>query len=342
MTLQETIAIFTGLPIPLSQDTSPVFSAVPFDQGNPHRLAKDHSGAPCLLLATVHSAPSVRPPLALQNISVVFDLLCKIHLHGTTGVRATFTVIKCVSPDATIQGHFLSFVPLISTALRAITDRTRIQSIVDDMVELFRVLSAPPRKEIQGLWGELFLISESLAPAELLSAWHSEPTDTYDFNTGPQRVEVKTTVQSPRSHHFSLDQLLPPADTSIVIASLVVRRSGAGACVSELLSAIFQRSGVAPELQLQATMKAHQVLGSSWQAARDTRFDIEAARQSLRYYDSGAIPKVQTPLPAGLSCVSFIVDMEPVHTLTSAELVAAGGLRSVLPASPSRNKHSAF
>jgi hypothetical protein len=195
---------------------------------------------------------------------------------------------------------------------------------VEDLVELFRALSAVPKKEIQGLWGELLLIHEAEDPVVLAQAWHAEPGDRYDFNKGHERVDVKTTSQVPRKHHFLLEQLCPPNGTRLIIASIVVQRSGAGLSVFDLLDAICQKVAQQPQLHLRLVSQVHQTLGDLWQSARNVRFDHEAARQSLQYYDSVQIPKLCLPVPEGVSQVNFVADMNGVATL-SAKVINGDG-----------------
>src|SRR4029078_3598315 len=93
------------------------------------------------------------------------------------------------------------------------------------IVELFRSLQAPPRKSVQGLWSELFLIAEARHPTLLLRAWHATPGDRYDFNLGTARLEVKSVAGAVRHHHFSLAQLSPTGGTTALVASLFIERA---------------------------------------------------------------------------------------------------------------------
>lgn len=73
--------------------------------------------------------------------------------------------------------------------------------------------------EVIGVWGELFLINELLnksssfdSKQEIISAWEGLNTRTkidFRFNSKNTIIEVKTTAESIRFHHFnSLDQVL--------------------------------------------------------------------------------------------------------------------------------------
>lgn len=326
MTHTEFLRAFDALPLPQPSTLSASsFSAIPVEPGNMHKLGKDEGGCPCLLVSTGPAAKGqTRVPLVLENLAVLFDLHCHVSAPGAAPQSETFSVIKCISADAAVRLHFLALLPGISAALGGASDRAKIASVIDDIVELFRALSAIPRKETQGLWGELLLICRANDAAALAEAWHAEPTDRYDFNQGTERIDVKTASRAPRRHHFTLEQLTPPAGTRLLIASMFVESSGAGSSVFDLLDAIRSRLRGKPQLHLRLTRLVHQTLGTAWQMARNVRFDVEAARQSLRYFESRSVPRVALPLPADVSEVRFVADLERTKSVLAKELDKVG------------------
>lgn len=328
----KTTSLFESLPIPQPSSTSSCsFTALSLPDCD-HKLGKDEGGCPCLLVATGTATKSQpRVPLVLENLAVLFDLSCQVSSPISPTQFGTFTVLKCVAADLVVRSYFLSLLPGISTAIGCSGDRAKVAAVVEDLVELFRALGATPKKEIQGLWAELLLIREAEDPVVLAQAWHTEPGDRYDFNKGQERLDVKSTSQTPRRHHFLLEQLCPPNGTRLIIASIVVQRSGAGLSVFDLLDAIRQEVSLQPQLHLRLASQVHQTLGDSWQNARNVRFDYEAARQSIQYYDSTQIPKVCLPLPEGVSQVSFVADMNGVAMLSPKAFREGGALYRGLP-----------
>lgn len=338
------VLAFDALPLPQpSTASSCSFSAIPLELDNAHKLGKDEGGCPCLLIATGLAAKAqARVPLVLENLAVLFDLRCQVSSPTKAPQLGTFAVIKCVAADPVVRSYFLSLLPGISAAIGRTSERTKVASVVEDIVELFRALSAIPKKEIQGLWGELLLIHEAKDPASLAEAWHSEPGDRYDFNRDSERVEVKTTSRKPRQHHFTLEQLTPPTGTCLIVASMIVERSGAGRSVFDLMDAIRQKFGRQPQLQLRLVRQVHQTLGDAWQTARNVRFDYEAAKQSLRYFDGAQIPRVSVPLPRGVTEVSFVADLESAEPLSTIAIKGGDRLFGTLGFSKSRRKVGAL
>ena len=324
----ETARVFESLPLPQPGSASSCsFSALPLAADSPHKLAKDEGGCPCLLVATGPAAKTqTRVPLVLENLAVLFDLRCQISSPNMPTQTGTFTVLKCVAADLVVRVYFLSLLKGISAAIGRASDRAKVATVIEDLVELFRSLGNTPKKEIQGLWGELLVIHQSKDPFTLASAWRCETGDRYDFNKGAERIEVKTTSQRARQHHFSLEQLCPPAGTQLIVASIVIQRSGAGLSVFDLLDAIRVKTAQQPQLHLRMARKLHETLGNTWQSAKNVRFDLEAAVESLRYFDGDQIPKIPLPLPDGISQVSFVADLKTIKPLSAKALTNAGHL----------------
>jgi hypothetical protein len=324
----EIIRLFESLPLPQPSSTSSCsFTALPLTKGSSHKLGKDEGGCPCLLIATGTAAKAqTRVPLVLENLAVLFDLRCQISSPDVPMQIGTFTVLKCVAADVVVRSYFLSLLPGISAAIGRTNERSKVAAVIEDLVELFRALSATPKKEIQGLWGEMLIIHEAKDPIALAGAWRSQTGDCYDFNKGSERIEVKTTSQKPRRHHFSLDQLCPPAGTRLVVASIMIQRSGAGLSVFDLLDAIQHKTSRQPQLHLRMIRQLHDTLGNSWQSARNVTFDYEAAVESLRYYEGSRIPKISLPLPEAISHVSFVADFQGISPIALKSLANSGVL----------------
>lgn len=308
---------FQSLPLPgPSSISSSFFTAIAIPGNAGHRVGKDEAGCPCLLVNT--GPPTVRKtrmPLVFENLAVLFDVSCEISSTACQVQTGHFTVIKCVAPDATVRNYFLTLLPGVSSAIGRSVDRLKVGQVIEDLVDLFRSLRAVPKKEIQGLWGELLMVHEAKDPLMLVKAWRAEPGDCYDFNYGCERIEVKTTSHEPRQHWFKIAQLSAPRGTRVVIASILVRRSGTGRTVFQLADGIGQRLKESPEAFLQVMRKIHQTLGNGWQTAHEIGFDYEAAKESTRFYDANTVPKIAMPLPAGVSDVSFVSAVETVQPI---------------------------
>ena len=235
------------------------------------------------------------------------------------------SVIRCRSEDPTLHEHFLRAMSPIISLLPMEPTRAQVAAAVNTLVELFSRASQPPRKTIQGLWAELFVIWRATDPAVLLRAWHAEPEDRFDFTDDKQRIEVKTASGRGRIHGFSHEQLRPPAGCRALVASVLMERAAGGQSLINLIDDIRQRIAD-PELLVRLDLVVATTLGFEWRAAHDERFDRQLAEESIRFLDARTIPSVPDDLPPEVTEVHFRVDLTSLPLNMPVELSEAGGL----------------
>ena len=301
------------------------FVAAPLPEQQHHLLGKDSAAAPCLLFS-VQETTSRPAPIRLEHLSVEHNARCTIHTSGAI-TEGHFTIIRCHDARAPLQDLFLRFAEPLIRKLQAHPTPDDIHRTVTAIVELFRAATQPAMKTVQGLWSELFVIAQADNPGILLQAWHNTPDDRYDFATGPQRIEIKSTSTRVRQHTFSLEQLSPPAGTRVIIASLFAERSAGGTAIADLLDTIGNAVRSAT-LLADAQRTAYLSLGDNWREGMTTRFDRELATASLRYIDAANAPSIPGPLPPGVTQVRFSSDLTNAPTLSTNDLQAAGGLHA--------------
>lgn len=302
-----------------------VLVALPVPGYPRHRLARDIDGQPCLLVAVDAYEPGNRPSygVRLEHLSVEHDITCR--LVGPTGnvEQRPFTVIRCLMGDTALREYFLRISSVFVPAVGQQPTRRGISISVEQFVELFRALTQPPRKSVQGLWAELFVISRCNDPALLAKAWHLTPEDRFDFSAPSARVEVKSDSSRTRQHHFALSQLQPPEGVAIVIASLFVEQSALGTSLADLLGMVRTRLEHEPGLALRVESVVAATLGSALPAALLQQFAEEASRESLAFYDGRCIPGAGMQPPADVHDISFRASLVNCSQLTSAEMHAA-------------------
>ena len=302
-----------------------VFSACQIPDYPRHRLAKDKNNFPSLLIATEDSNALNRPsPIKLEHLEVLYDVDCRISHNGSLE-EGRFTVICCTEQDQSIQEYFLRIGGAVITALGKNPAPKQVAKAVSNLVELFRVMHEFPRKSVQGLWAELFLISVASEPTELLRAWHRLPDDKYDFSWENQRIETKSATSKIRQHHFSLEQLNPTMGVKVLVASMFVDRIGSGTSLVELAETV--RSKIKdPELLFYLEHIIGLTLGSNWKSAAKDRFNYELAKKSIAFYSSEAIPCVNPDLPKGISDVHFMVDLTDTPVIDRKLLESSSGI----------------
>lgn len=319
--MEDLLSIFKGLPQPEQGDLQS-FTASHLD-GTSHRVGKDMSGWPVLLLSTTSGQSG--PQIHLEHLEIQHSARCRITSKGKIE-EGIFTVIRCTDANEELANYFFRSIDPVLRALGPSPTWTEISSAITHLVELFRALVQPPTKSVSGLWAELFVIRKARNPIALLNAWHSIPEEKYDFASNTQRIEIKGASQRVRVHHFSLEQLTLPVGCQVVIASLFTDKSGGGMSLADLIQEIKNILSANPELEEKLDRVVAQTLGNSLRQSMTSRFDQQLAQDSLRIFNAESIPKVSETLPVEVSEVHFKVDLSRCEPLSKQELLNAEGI----------------
>jgi hypothetical protein len=324
--------LFENLPVPSSNPKIESFSSLVIMPG-PHRLGKDARGAPALLVVAGGSPLGSRTaPVELENVRVMYDLPCLLWHSANEHEEARFSVVQCLSNDRILHAYFLSVIEGILPLLGSAPNGYTVHEMVDSLAELFRTLTLPPRGSVQGLWAELFMLTESSDPTHLCEAWHATPDDLFDFSASSQRIEVKSSGDRGRKHHFTSEQVHPPLGTRVLVASLFVERAGAGTSLAELIELLRTQVSKRPGLLMKIEQLVASSLGITWRNTLDQRFDRELAQDSLLFFDSQSIPAIGPEFPPGVSDVRFVSDLGTARPISIRTLLDSWGIyRSASP-----------
>ncbi len=315
---------FSALPAPTPHDGAESFSAAPVVNAA-HRVAKDVHGWPALLIVS-STPPEGAPRIRLEHLDIQHGVRCRITNDQGRTEEDVFTVVRCTQPDEELTRYFLHAFDPILRSLGPAPAASAVSRAVNSLAEIFRALTQPSTKSVSGLWAELAVIRQARNPAETLAAWHVTPEDVLDFNSGTQRVEVKSASGRQRSHHFSLEQLTPPSGCRMVVVSVFVEKSGGGKSLGELIGEIRELVDARPDLQERLDRVVATTLGVALPQALEERFDFELVSESMQYFEGGEIPRVPSPLPMGISDVHFKADLAHCHAQSVQELISLGGL----------------
>lgn len=321
--MQDLITTFRSLKTPESEDDIRSFSAAGVD-GTSHRVAKNFAGCPVLLIKT--SSSTSTPVIRLENLTVEHQVTCKINSQEDSVENGVFTVISCTEADDEVIKYFFRVVDPVLRELGPTPTAAQVAHAISHLVELFRSLAQPAMKSVSGLWAELFLIRSSKNPKSLLRIWHASPTEKYDFSSGDQRIEVKSTSKRTRIHHFSLEQLIPPEGCRVIIASVFVERNGGGTSLGDMVEEILLTLNDEPDLQERLNRVIATTLGDTLREGYTIRFDYELATESLQFFNTSDVPKITEQLPQSISDVHFVSDMNQCVALNQKDLHEIGGI----------------
>jgi hypothetical protein len=263
---------------------------------------------------------------------VQHDVDCRVRQPDGSVEEGRFTVVRCTGRGRALHAYFLRVSAAVVALVGEEPSRADVGGAIDRLVELFRVMSAAPRKSVRGLWTEVLLMARLRDPAPLAAVWHVLPADRYDFSAGGQRIEVKSASGRIRQHHFALEQRVPVPGTEVLIASVLVERAGAGTTLANLVGEVRSRISHEPRLLLPDTGRQHvdlviaQTLGDSWRQTQEERFDRQLAESSLVFYEPAVVARVDPSLPRGVSDVRFRVDLTGLPAADLTAYRAQGGL----------------
>lgn len=297
--------IYDNLPLPKNQSSSS-FSAKAIKGYENHRIAKNYTDNPSLLiLISEQNQDFFITNQNLFNIKVSHNLRCEIESDKKFS-HNYFSVVSYIGHHNDIKDLFLTTCQVLIKSLGPNPSNKKIKYIVGKFIELFKAIKEPPKKSIQGLWGELFFIEQSNFPENLIAGWHSIPEEKFDFSFGRLRLEVKSSATEMRIHHFSSGQLNPINDTEIIIISILVNISAGGCSLIDLLNRINNKLNNFPKQKEKLHLLVYSTLGVDIGKSDLIKFDYELARQSLRFFKSVDIPKINiSNIPKEVSNVKF-------------------------------------
>jgi hypothetical protein len=295
-------------------------------------VGKDDASRACLLVATAQGARDLHPAIRLETIDVQFDLHCRLKKGTDPASEGVFTVIRCRALDGETIRYFLSVCQTVMKMLGDSPSRSQVAAAVNRLIAIFRRAQNPPSRTLNGLFGELYIISRSRDPAKAVAAWRIDDTARFDFTAGDVRLDVKSSGGRLRMHTFSFEQCNPPPATFGVVASLFAERIARGVSLHSLVERIEGRLAGNADLILKLREVVASTLGSALRDAFDSGFDMRLAESSLRFFRTTDIPAIRGNVPAGVSDVHFTSDLSALQA-SSAESLAAFGpdIRDLLP-----------
>lgn len=289
--------------------------------GMAHRLGTSEEGFPKFFVNTTEKGSPIQN-IIREFLSVEFSIPCSLIDNTGKTQQNVFSIITLRSASKTLQEYFVNFIYMLLKKLASKPTSYELSIEIESLITIFTELSRPPKKKIQGLWAELFVIDHSRNPKILLSAWHNTPGAKYDFTLGKDKIEVKSTSSEDRIHHFALEQLNPSENSSLLIASVIVRESGEdsdGVSVKQLCDSITSRIDDI-NLRLHTYKVVAETLGNDLPKAETMYFDQVSASDFLKFFDYRDIPKIKKDsVPPEVSGVKFNCNLNSINDVKSSE-----------------------
>lgn len=324
------IELYNTLDFP-EESNQKVFNAIPIPEYPNFRIAIDFEGHPVLLLSVTNHLKSIYlKNFRLKYLQVLQNIECKISEKGKTSFQ-TFTLITFISPDRHLQEYFLRISEPFLKTLSIKPTQEEVIGTINKFVEIFSSLNDVPTNTVHGLWAELFLIENSSSPKALLNYWHNIPEEKFDFNSGAEKIEVKSNSNFERIHTFSSEQLNPPKGTQALIASIFIRPHNSGQSIQNLVESIIKKIENSIELSEKLNSIVFKTLGNFLEQSIKIKFDYNIAKESLRFYKHQDIVKIEKiHIPNKVTEVRYKSDMTEIEPINFIQLSNKMGLLSKL------------
>jgi hypothetical protein len=242
-----------------------------------------------LLLPPQHGAC---PRIELRNLDVIpaAEILLRVADHGGDPARHQVAIIRCRTIEPGLRVAFENIAAALCSRLEE-EGSLDLAVQIPGLERLFTALDRDALTTVVGLWGELVLIVHARDPVEAVTAWHADPSGTFDFRTEGQAIEVKATRDAAREHWITLSQWRSREHTSCELASLIVPPlDSGGTSIADLLRRGDERLAQHPEARSKLVEMAARTLGRDFALAARERFDLDAALSSLRFISIDEVP----------------------------------------------------
>ena len=257
-----------------------------------HKIGLNKDGLPLFFIKCENETNEKALDYNLESISIQFNQKCQLLSNDKKVAEGVYTVIALKTDSIDLQEYFLNILYFVLLKLPVIAKLKELKIEVEKLVSLFNKFSKLPTKTIQGLWAELLVIDRSSNPEYLIKSWHYSLTDKFDFNDGIDKIEVKSTAKSRRIHNFSLEQLNPNKNSKLIIASVFTIETGKGKTIFDLVKLIDDKVKN-KELVFRINEVLLDTLGRDFEKTFDHYFDYQLAVDSLAYFDSEFVPKIE-------------------------------------------------
>lgn len=321
--------IFAGLSRPQGPE---LYAATEVSACSTLRIGR--SSADDVLLMLPHDASSAAGSFGIALEHIEYKPVESLDLiEGAGKSQRRCALLVCRSRDKELRRYFFRMLDGLVSEVGGSPEFTALDAAVRHLVDLFDASRKPGNASVQGLWAEMFVIAHAAAPQIAAAAWHSVPSELFDFAAGADRVEVKSSIRI-REHDFSLEQLTHEAGGQTLIASFVLEEAVDGASLNDVLSLASSKLLVVEGRRRLEGIVAR-TLGDRWPEAERARFSLKGAAASLRFFAAANIPAVSAAsLPPEVRAVRFRSDLSALVSMAREQIAVTGELFASLQPLP--------
>lgn len=280
-----------------------------------HKIGLSKDGFPLFFIKSSNENNDKTLDYTLEFITVHFSQKCQLLFNNQKKEEGIYTLIALKTESVDLTEYFLNILYFVLLKLPEVVEYRQLKLEVEKLVSLFNKSSKHATKTIQGLWAELLVIEQSTDPIYLVKSWHYNPTDKFDFNDGIDKIEIKSTSNSRRIHNFSLEQLTPNENSSLVITSVFAVQTGKGKTIFDLAQMINDRAKDSETLFI-INKVIMETLGKELEKAFEQYFDYQLAIDSIAFFESSLVPRIESSyVKKEISNVHFDCDLSNIQEI---------------------------
>jgi hypothetical protein len=242
-----------------------------------------------------------------KSLDIQYNIICEFPVNGGN-MKDEFTLLTLKSDSKLMYNLFIALCVDLVELIGDDPPHDKVVSVVEGLRKLFTSVYQKGSHTEIGLWGELFVISQASDMEKAIDSWHLNPMDTFDFNDGKHKMEVKTTIQNQRVHTISLNQILKSIESGSLICSIMTCQIDLGKDLIDLKNIIDTKVNM--EYRNKLSEKILKAVGDGWESY-DHRYDYTTAVNSMKYFEAAEIPKIDpSRIDPNISNVKFSVNLE--------------------------------
>ncbi len=274
----------------------------------------DSDGVPTVLCKSSKPArTSIRQKT--RKLSIECNMFVQFDVDGIQE-KSTVHIIKCFCNSKKERDIFLELCPLFIDASKADDQEDALLEVVTILTSFFANNVEPSDIELQGLYGELYTMWFYRTVVNLGKYWQSRQKMTFDFSlTDEIKIEVKTTTQNERKHHFRHEQLTEDP-YKVFIISYMMRRDDEGLSLYDLIEMVKPLLKDEPK-KIMAIDRF--IKNTSEDRLKEFRFNVGFADQRKKVYRASDVPKFNEHTPSGISNAEYDCNLDTAHNISDSD-----------------------
>lgn len=248
------------------------------------------------------SNPHVKSQIqSTQKLFFSSNTQCEMVISGAT-FEKTVHFLTCLSSLPEEQLAFIRLTEAFSKHLVS-NNPYMLNELFSALVSLFAQKEKTANLELQGMYAELYVIKYFMnLGINISSFWQKNTKMNFDFTiTRKKRMEVKSTTQETRIHHFKHEQLLSEL-YDILIVSCLLRRNDSGLSLYQLIQEV--RTIAAQDFR--TLLYIEQLIKNIPEdVLREYKYDEIYLENNIRFYPAHNVPKFNETQPQGVTQTEY-------------------------------------